>query len=916
MDISILMKLASMHKYRQKQISITLSICFLQILGTISIGREMDQSKQTERFAIGPALIFDHPDVSFVESLLNSGFFDIAIETCRARYHMVEGIQWDAAAQWSMLEMHSVAAKVAAGPAIIDDPASLPKLLAPNKIVLERNPDSPRLFWLKQQQQWCRWLVLRRMQAAYIAVPARKPIREGSLATIRDCLAELETLQLQIQKAPARNGKSNNKSDPTPDQWSSLINDNFLLQTDFLLLRALYYPAKSTERIAAAAEMLSALDNAELRISADWPGRPNIDLARCVALVHLDRPAEALSKIKSLVQRLTARVDGKPKQVNRWRLRIASLAAEACRNLGNTMESNQWLDNVGGWTVAPEIAIEHFANLVSSPVVPQNSEPKALAVGQPISETQLANALQIKKEIGLRFGSYWQQRADAILLANHLLNSNDPGKAPAPTSTTLKVELLMSEAKQLLAAKRWDEAIEKLSQAELSAASSSNEKIALDIAIQAASVLFKNGQTEAAEDRFHRAAIAYNKQPKAPDAAVMSVWSFDKAVRFDANATSLRPNNEEAELKQQMYCGRLMDIVNTWPNTTQANEAVTKLDRLFLATDQLTELIALWGRRLDQSSAVLTPNPKQWSDFDQALSRFALVCTVTQDAWYDHSIFVTEAMKKLRPKLDELRTKLLDRANPNDRTVVRSILTSILDSSRWPSQNADTSNSQLNANPTSLAVSFLAQTAIEAQPTIREELFAKLDAIHVDETTDLALIWTATELMFQQIIQFGMSKPIDPKALNNFRSCVERLNAKVSREDKLAMQSLGTFQSLQLDRSLQLYRAAIQCWSNEEAAGVAAIQTAIALENKTPWWTYRSARLFQTLGSQREKAIQHFRKLAKGFPVGSEPWLESRARTVQTMRQMGDAKGSKELTNFVFATFPAAAKEWQARFDR
>lgn len=916
MDISILMKLALLHKYRPKQISISLSICLLQILGTISIGREMDQSKQSERFAIGPALIFDHPDVSFVESLLNSGFFDIAIETCRDRYRMVEASQGDAAAQWSMLEMHSVAAKVAAGPAIIDDPASLPKLLAPNQIVLERNPDSPRLFWLKQQQQWCRWLVLRRMQAAYIAVPARKPIREWSLATIRDCLAELETLQLQIQKAPARNGKSNNKSDPTPDQWSSLINDNFLLQTDFLLLRALYYPAKSTERIAAAAEMLSALDNAELRISADWPGRPNIDLARCAALVHLDRPAEALSKIKSLVQRLTAQVEGKPKQVNRWRLRIASLAAEACRNLGNTMESNQWLESVGGWTVAPEIAIEHFANLVSAPVGPQNNEPKAIAVGQPISETQLANALQIKKEIGLRFGSYWQQRADAILLANHLLNSNDPGKAPAPTSTTLKIELLMSEAKQLLAAKRWDEAIEKLSQAELSAASSSNEKIALDIAIQAASVLFTNGQKEAAEDRFHRAAIAYNKQPKAPDAAIMSVWSFDKAVRFDADATALRPNDEEAELKQQMYCGRLMDIVNTWPNTTQANEAVTKLDRLFLATDQLTELIALWGQRLDHSSAVLTPNPKQWSDFDQALSRFALVCTATQDAWYDHSIFVTEAMKKLRPKLDELRTKLLDRANPNDRTVVRSILTSILDSSRWPSQNADTSNSQLNANPTSLAVSFLAKTAIAAQPTIREELFAKLDATHVDETTDLALIWTATELLFQQIIQFGMSKPIDPKDLTNFRSCVERLNAMVSQEDKLVIAGLGTFQSLQLVRSLQLYRVAIQCWSNEEATGVATIQAAIALENKIPWWTYRSARLFQTLGSQREKAIQQFRHLAKGFPVGSEPWLESRARTVQTMRQMGDAKGSKELTNFVFATFPAAAKEWQARFDR
>ena len=916
MDISILMKLASLHKYSPKQISITLTFCVLQILGTISVGQGADQSKQSERFALGPSLNFDHPDVSFVETLLKSMFFDIAIETCRDRYHIVEGNQSDAAAQWSMLEMHSVAAKVAADPAIIDDPASSTKLLAPTQAVLERNPDSPRLFWLKQQQQWCRWLILRRMQAAYLAVPARKTVRDWYLASIRDCLAELETLQLQIQKAPARNGKSNNKSDPTPEQWSSLINDNYLLQTDFLLLRALYYPSSSTERIGAAAEMLSAIDNAELRISADWPGRPNIDLARGAALVHLDRPEEALSKIKSLVQRLTAPVEGKPKQGNRWRLLIASLAAEACRNLGNIKESNQWLDSVGGWTVAPEIAIEHFANLVSAPVGNRKTEPQALAAGQAVSEAQLANALRIKKEIGLRFGSYWQQRADAILLANHLNNSSDPGDATALPSTTLKVELLMSEAKQLLSAKRWQEAIEKLSQAELSAAGASNETIALDIAIQAASVLFTNGQKEAAENEFHRAAIAYNKQPKAPDAAIMSVWSFDKAVRFDANATALRPKDEVAELKQQIYCGRLMDIVYTWPNTTQADHAVTKLDRLFLATDQLSELIALWGKRLDQPSAILTPNPKQWSDYDQALCRFALVSTATQDAWFDHSIYVTEAMKKLRPNLDELRTKLLERANPNDRAGVRSILTSILDLSRWPSPDADANSSQLNANPTSLAVSFLAHSAIALPPTKMQELLANLDAKKVDETTDLSLNWTMTELLFQRIIQNGMSKPIDPMALASFRACVERLNRLERQENKFAIASLGTFQSMQFGRSMQFYRAAIQCWSGEEETGTATIQAAIASAPKIPWWTYRSARLFQTLDSQREQAIQQFRQLAKGFPAGSEPWLETRARTAQTMRQTGDTQGAKELTNFVFTTHPAAAKVWQARFDR
>ena len=906
MNSSILMKFTALHKSKQKQISLPLSFCLLQILAILSFGQAIDPAKTAEPFAIGPPLSFDHPDASFVESLLKLGLFDVAIETCRDRYRIAEATQLEAAAQWSMLEMQSVAAKISADPAIIDNPASVNQLLAANIAILERNPESSRFLWLKQQQQWCRWLVLRRLQAAYVAVPARKPIREWSLTAIRECLEELESLQSQIQKAPDRNGKSDSKSAPSPEQWSGLINDTYLLQTDFLLLRALYYPAKSTDRIAAATEMTTAIEKAELRISADWPGRPNVELARCAALIQLDRPADALARIKSLDQQLISKVDEKPKQGNRWKLRIATLAAEACRNLENIKESNQWISNVGGWTVAPELAIEHFANLVSTPT------------GRATSESQLTNALQVKKEIGLRFGSYWQQRADAILLANNVNRNGDPSNDPNPTSANLKVELLMSEAKQLLAAKRWDEAIEKLSQAELSAAAVGNESMALDFAIQACAVLFKNGQKETAEGEFHRAAMAYSKQPKAPDASVMSVYSFDKVLRFDENATSVSPNDEAAALQQQIYRGRLMDIVNTWPNTAQAQQAVWKLDRLLLATDQLTDLLALWAKRLDQATPIpesSNPNSVRWSDFDSAFSRFALVYTATQDAWYDHSIYLSDANKQVQPSLDAMRTKLIELANPNDRSVVRYLLGSMVGSSRWPSRDTDSIQTPANSPLTSLSVSLLAQSTSNASLTKTEELVANFEAAKVDETSQLALKWTLSELLFQRLLQNGMSKPIDPLDLASFRSSVEWLNRLNRQEDKKILANLGVLQSMQFARSVQLYRASIQCWSGEEANGIEAIQAAIASEPKTPWWNYRTARLFQTLGGQREKAIKQFRQLANGFPAGSEPWLESRARTVQTLRLMGETKGAKELTDLVFATFPSAAKEWQIRFE-
>ena len=877
-------------------------LCALQLMPVVCLGQGLEHSKHSGTMssgdaAIGQSLIYDHPDASFIESLIKSGLFDVAIETCRDRRHIALDNRTEAAAQWSILEMQAVAAKTAANPAILDDPALATKLLEASQVILNRNEESSRILWLKQQQQWCRWYVMRRMQAAFIAVPARKPIREWSLATIRNCLEELESLKLLVQKAPTR-GKSNSKLDPTSEQWSSLTNDIFLLQTDFLLLRALYYPAKSTERIAAATEMMTAIDMAELGINEDWPGRPNMELARYTALIHLERPTEALKGIKALDQRLTQPAEGKPKQSNRWQLRMASLAAEACRKLGNIEESNQWLASVGGWKVAPEIAIEHFANLIAAPK------------GQSTTESQLTNALQVKNEIGSRFGSYWQQRADAILVANNLLGSSNSTTASSETTSSLKVELLRTEARQLSSAKRWDEAIEKLNQAELSASSSGNDNIALDVAIEAASVLFAIGRKELSEGEFHRAAISYSQQSKAPDSAIMSVWSFEQVVRIDADGNALNPDEEAAALRQQIYRGRLVDIINTWPNTSQAKIAFTKLERLYLLTDQLPDFIAQWCKRLDAATKLAEDsdrNSKPWSDFDEALSRYALVAIATQDAWYDHSIYTSESMRKLRPNLDELRMKLLEKANPADQVAVQSTLTSISDAGRWPTSASDAINLQSNSDFHSPVVSFLNRSALGVPPESLSD--------EIDHAPRIAILWTKAELLFQKIVRNGLSKPVDQMDLAGLRFYVDLLTRYEGQESKPVLGSIGPSPSIQFGRSMALYRAAIQCWSDELEAGEKALKNALASEPKSPWWSYRSARVFQTIGPRQEQALQQFRQLANGFPAGSQAWLEAKARTVQTMRQLGDTKRAKELTDAVFATYPSAIGEWKRRFE-
>ncbi len=900
MVISILMKIAALHKSMQKQKWMAFSFFACQILVVSATAQEIDPTNRAKVFAIGQAIQFDHPDSSFIESLLKIGLYDIAIETCRDRERIGDGLSPDALAQWNILEMHSIAAKTAAEPSIVESPASVTKFLEPVKLMVDRNQDSSRYLWLKQQQQWCRWFVLRRMQAAYVAVPARIQIREFSLTTIRECLEELESLQAQIQKTPERTTKSNNKSAPTPEQWSSLINDTLLLQTDFLLLRTLYYPPKSTDRIAAATEIVNTIDKASNRIGTDWHGYPNIELARCTALIYLERPADALASIQSLNKQLTAPVDGKPKQSNRWQLRIATLAAEACRNLGNLNESNRWLDSIGGWTAAPEIAIEYFANLVAS------------SSGKPPSESQIAEVLQVKKEIGNRFGSYWQQRADAILLANNLVDKSEPTNKTVLPSASLKVEVLMSEAKQLLAAKRWKEGIEKLGQAETAAASAGDERLALDIAIQASAVLFKNGQIDESEGEFHRAALTYSKQAKAPDAAIMSVLGFDQAVRFDPNATNLSQKEEQSQLKQHIYRGRLMDIVNTWPNTAQSKQAVAKLDGLFLATDAFPELLAVWRKRLDHSDSSTTANTnkaKTASEFDQAISRFALVMTATQDIWYDRSIYSSELTERLPASLDEMKTKLIATASVEERESLRAILAAVADLGRWPSAEARNIELTSKASTSSPAIAYLSFSMESVLPKDPAELEANLDGASMDPISVLALRWTRTELLYQRMITIGLSKPVDLNLLANFRSSVEMLQRQDSKK-------VGGSQTIELERSMKLYQAAIQCWSGDDAIGVQAIQKQVASEPKSAWWKYRTARLLQSLSAQREQATTQFRQLANGFPAGSEPWLEARARTVQTMRLMGNQEEAKKLTELVFLLYPNAATTWKERFSR
>ena len=912
MTVSILMDTEASGKSRSRQILFL--ICWVSfvliVLPSTFFGNEPPKdTPQDLPHAFGPVVLSDSPDTVFVQSLIKNGFIERALETCRLRLQLATESQAsaDSIARWTMLLIQAEAAKGIANPVAFDQPKTIDEQLAKAKLLSKENENSTRDFWIRFQYQLGRYFVLQRTLAACLAAPSRLALREWSLETIRSCLDDLDQMQVQVQNAPGRGKPSTTKDQPTPAQWISLSNDIMLLRIDILLLRAQFTKPKSTERIGTGTEILDLIDTASSQISNNWAGRPRLELARCHALIMLDRPQESLNELGKFVTSLSAAVSptgqGEVRQrEDRWLPSAAILAAQANRELGNLVESEKWIQKVGGWMRSPELALEHFANLLA--VTPSSSNTNASDMN-----ARLADSLQVKNEIGKRFGSYWQQRAEAILVSSNLSenssslsNTNDPSHSltpGAPTASKLRIELLMTEAKQFIAGKQWQKGIDKLNQAELSAANSGDAVHALEIAMKAAAVIASNGQWSVAQDEFFRAAVAYREAPKSPDAAMMSVWDRNANV---GGAIILNPDKEAEEQRQAILRGRLSEIISMWPESPQAETAALRLDQAYAAADNIGALLQLWSNRLELVSTSRT--------YDLTLARLGMVSVATQEAWIDRSRYTEKEILLWKVAMQELRKKLIERAPLEARSMTETLL-AVVDSS-GSLANAASNSKQWEQKPSGPSESKLPESIRWLHSD--EPVDLKSDNPSFGHGPRIALCWLRTELSYQRLLAIRDRGPEDAPLIQRFVTNYEQLRAAKEAADGTFRTWMGERQFAQLEQSIRSYEIAIDFWYDKIAPSIEAMKELAKQSGKSPWWPYRSARLLQTIPGQRELAIQQYRALAKGFIAGSDAWLEMRARTVQTMRWKGDAPEAQKLADLVLATYPNMSDEWKKRF--
>jgi hypothetical protein len=97
-------------------------------------------------------------------------------------------------------------------------------------------------------------------------------------------------------------------------------------------------------------------------------------------------------------------------------------------------------------------------------------------------------------------------------------------------------------------------------------------------------------------------------------------------------------------------------------------------------------------------------------------------------------------------------------------------------------------------------------------------------------------------------------------------------------------------------------------------AGIQIIEALSKADQRNPRWILELARVYEMQGGNGiEKALQSYRTLATGSPVGSDLWFESRLSSARCLRSLGKPSEADEILALVRAMVAEVPTKWQRR---
>jgi hypothetical protein len=714
-----------------------------------------------------------------------------------------------------------------------------------------KTPDDPRTPWLEWKSLWCHWFVLRNATSLHLAAPTRTKLREWCLSELRYAIEKNDRLIETIKSTVTKDLPRTKPDGLDASQVTALLADAFLLKCDFISLRATSYPIGSDDRIAAGTQMQSTLDEAELRIARDWSDRDKLQIARARSQVFLKLPKQSLEIIDGLL---------KSGKLNRRELMLpaATIAAESYRMLNDIARSEEWLERAGGWQSSPGLAIEHFTNLLASPN------------GTEITKSQLEQALATKKQIATLFGGYWESRADAIML------SRQPNGTSTTTKTVdLSLELVRTEVRQLLLAKRPLDAIDKMAQAEFALAERNATSDALVLAMQSAAIWGLQKEYVNAANEFHRAAMSYPKETQSAESALNAVAMLREELKTLSESTS-DPDKKDPDKKDEvaqvlsLRKQYLRDISNMWPGSLQADTAMAELELTLIADSKLVDIADLWLSRLEKIEPQSIDPRKIQDYYHRAATWLSLIAAFGSSPWLESNLLPLESIPTLPSKFERLHNLARSHA--------------------------------INVSPEDMLGKIFQRVGWE--PIMPMEI-----PNWGDDAPLLRLVqrWARCEMALQNSLLLASQPSADTSGLR------EILKQSASLRESQDLQLLGPKLTEYFRKHIDHYLIASKFLGGEPEGLIDELKNREAQSPRDPWWIYKTARLFTTQPDLRDAALERYRRLASGFREGTDAWLDCRARSVQILVLQNKRDEAKQLSELITSLYANLSDSWRLR---
>ena len=635
--------------------------------------------------------------------------------------------------------------------------------------------------------------------------------------------------------------------------------------------------------------MEQSATNAASKMAEDWSGSSKLKLAIAASKWLQGQIDEAMELLIPLLQSNDSKV----------RQRALDLYVQCALASSQPDKAKTILAQFRSSTTSPELALAQLRLALFELPADSNADS--------VRQAAIKDLLASRDAIGDRFGNYWRRRAEALL--------SSVSKSASTTSKPPSLDIIRIEIRQLLDAKRFDEAIAKLIQQAALLQKKNESDSAVQLLLQAAAISQKTLRWQPASELYRQASLLNPTHKDAAASHLMAIYCAEQELRNNSkNDTSLK--QFQTLLKEQLE--QFPDNSASLQAAKQLNQMLNNLKQWKVAAEELRPLIAKVSFSKELFWIVLENDFRaiywQFPEGDPAASQYAIEAF---SHWNDIATNKTpnEATSANSQQLAsvamllmlDLLPESIAFSLPEQKAIPQK--TELLKSLNDPADNS--SKTWMSAREFALQIRDQARLQQPFPTASAKELLSVFD---IDDSAGTnaqgqtpALVsialWSALETSAEQ------AELLPPDERWQSRELLQELRKLLDRG--LAEPA---WKQANLDRATRLGWRLESVGPNRLQA-LNQVLERIKSQPRIAAWSRTRAVLLET-GDQEEleEALGIYRKLASGARIGSEDWMQARYHSALCLLWMGKKEDAKQTADVILLTHPPQNQIWQQRW--